>query len=124
MIETRCVDVLMPDVKHAGGLQETKNIAEAARASGLLIAPHNPSGPVASVASGQVSATLRNFYFLEYAWGEVDWRAQLLEPAERIEAGHLIINDEPGLGHRLNWALVNQHRRQQASSADSSKAQV
>ena len=122
--EQRVVDVLMPDVKHAGGLQETKNIAEAARASGLLIAPHNPSGPVASVASGQVSATLRNFYILEYAWGEVDWRADLLEPAERIEDGHLIINDEPGLGHRLNWAVVNQHRRQQASAADSSKAQV
>ncbi len=122
--EQRVVDVLMPDVKHAGGLQETKNIAEAARASGLLIAPHNPSGPVASVASGQVSATLRNFYILEYAWGEVDWRADLLEPRERIEDGHLIVNDEPGLGHRLNWALVNQHRRQQASAADSSKAQV
>ena len=122
--EQRVVDVLMPDVKHAGGLQETKNIAEAARASGLLIAPHNPSGPIASVASGQVSATLRNFYILEYAWGEVDWRAELLEPAERIEDGHLIVNDEPGLGHRLNWAVVNQHRRQQASTADSSKAQV
>jgi galactonate dehydratase len=118
------VDVLMPDVKHAGGLQETKNIAEAARASGLLVAPHNPSGPVASVASGQVCATLRNFYILEYAWGEVDWRAQLLEPAERIEDGYLVINDLPGLGHRLNPALVRQHRVGQASTADSSKAQV
>lgn len=123
-LERRVVDVLMPDVKHAGGLQETKNIAEAARASGLLIAPHNPSGPVASVASGQVSATLRNFYILEYAWGEVDWRAALLEPAEQIEDGHLILNDAPGLGHRLNWDLVNQQRRQRASAADSSKAQV
>lgn len=122
--ERHVVDVLMPDVKHAGGLQETKNIAEAARASGLLIAPHNPSGPVASVASAQVSATLRNFYILEYAWGEVDWRTALLEPAEQIEDGHLILSDAPGLGHRLNWDLVNQQRRQQASAADSSKAQV
>ncbi|MCB0127229.1 MAG: mandelate racemase/muconate lactonizing enzyme family protein, partial [Caldilineaceae bacterium] len=94
-LERHLVDVLMPDVKHVGGLQETKNVAEAARASGLLIAPHNPSGPVASVASGQVCATLRNFYILEYAWGEVDWRAQLLEPAERIEDGYLIVSDEP-----------------------------
>lgn len=122
--ERHLVDVLMPDVKHVGGLAETKNVAEAARASGLLIAPHNPSGPVASVASGQVCATLRNFYILEYAWGEVDWRAELLEPAERIEDGYLIVSDAPGLGHRLNPALVNQYRVGQASTADSSKAQV
>lgn len=123
-LERHLVDVLMPDVKHVGGLQETKNVAEAARASQLLIAPHNPSGPVASVASGHVCATLRNFYILEYAWGEVDWRAQLLDPAERIEEGYLVLSDEPGLGHRLNSALVNQHRVGQASSADSSKARV
>jgi len=123
-LERHLVDVLMPDVKHVGGLQETKNVAEAARASGLLIAPHNPSGPVASVASGHVCATLRNFFILEYAWGEVDWRAQLLEPAERIEEGYLIVSDAPGLGSRLNPDLVRQHRVQQASHADSSKAQV
>lgn len=109
-LEQHVVDALMPDIKHAGGLLETKHIAEAARASQLLIAPHNPSGPVASVASGHVSATLRNFYILEYAWGEVDWRKSLLEPAERIEDGHLVISEAPGLGHRLNMEQVDRHR--------------
>jgi len=117
------VDVIMPDVKHAGGLLESKHIAEAARMNQLLVAPHNPSGPVASVASGHLCATLRNFYILEYAWGEVEWRAQLLEPAEAIVDGHLLVSDAPGLGHRLNPALVMAHRRQHASAADSSKVQ-
>ncbi|MEZ4869821.1 MAG: mandelate racemase/muconate lactonizing enzyme family protein [Caldilineaceae bacterium] len=116
------VDVIMPDVKHAGGLAETKNIAEAARANQLLVAPHNPSGPVASIASGHVCATLRNFYILEYAWGEAPWRAELLEPGEQIVDGHLIVSDAPGLGHRLNPALVATHRVGQASGVDSSKA--
>ncbi len=109
-LDQHVVDALMPDIKHAGGLLETKHIAEAARASQLLIAPHNPSGPVASIACGHVSATLSNFYILEYAWGEVDWRAQLLEPAERIEDGHLVLSDAPGLGHRLNMVQVEPHR--------------
>ena len=121
--ERHVVDVIMPDVKHAGGLLESKSIAEAARINQLLVAPHNPSGPVASVASGHLCATLRNFYILEYAWGEVDWRAQLLEPAEAIVDGHLLISDAPGLGHRLNPDLVNRHRRQQASATDSAKVQ-
>jgi galactonate dehydratase len=121
--QSHVVDVIMPDVKHAGGLLESKNIAEAARMNGLLVAPHNPSGPVASVASGHLCAVLRNFHILEYAWGEVDWRAQLLEPAESIVDGHLLVSDAPGLGHRLNPALVAQHRRQQASAVDSAKVQ-
>jgi len=121
--QSHVVDVIMPDVKHAGGLLESKLIAEAARMNGLLVAPHNPSGPVASVASGHLCAVLRNFSILEYAWGEVDWRAQLLEPAETIVDGHLLVSDAPGLGHRLNPDLVKQHRRQQASAADSTKVQ-
>lgn len=115
------VDVIMPDVKHAGGLLESKHIAEAARINGLLVAPHNPSGPVASMASGHLCAVLRNFYILEYAWGEVNWRAALLEPAEQIVDGHLLVSDTPGLGHRLNPAMVALHRRPQASATDSTK---
>lgn len=122
-LERHVVDVIMPDVKHAGGLLESKHIAEAARMNQLLVAPHNPSGPVASVASGHLCATLRNFYILEYAWGEVAWRPQLLDPAEPIVDGHLLRSDAPGLGHRLNPDLVQRHRRQQASTADSSKVQ-
>lgn len=122
-LQRHVVDVIMPDIKHAGGLLESKHIAEAARMNQLLVAPHNPSGPVASIASAHLCATLRNFYILEYAWGEVDWRAQLLEPAEPLVDGHLLLSDAPGLGHRLNPDLVNQHRRQQASATDSSKVQ-
>ena len=105
------VDVLMPDVKHAGGLQETQNIASAARMSQLLVAPHNPSGPVATVASGHVCSTMRNFLILEYAWGEVPWRVDLIMPPEPIQDGYLLLSDAPGLGHRLNPQVVEAHRR-------------
>ncbi len=122
--QRRLVDILMPDVKHDGGLMETVAIAGAARAAGLLIAPHNPSGPAACAATAQVSCTLSNFVILEYAWGEVPWRAELLEPAERIENGYLLLPAGPGLGHRLNESVVAEHRRNSASSMDSSKAAV
>lgn len=104
------VDVIMPDVKHDGGLMETKRIAGAARMSNMLVSPHNPAGPVATAASGQVMSTVSNFLILEYAWGEVDWRAGLLEPPERIEDGYLLLPEGPGLGHRLNRAEVERHQ--------------
>ncbi len=113
------VDVLMPDVKHAGGLLETKNIASAARMSQLLVAPHNPSGPVATVATAHVVSTLSNFLILEYAWGEVDWRATLLSPAEPIKDGYLLLSDAPGLGYHLNPEVLMAHQL----TADSSKVE-
>jgi galactonate dehydratase len=64
---------------------------------------------------------LSNFLILEYAWGEADWRASLLDPAERIEDGYLVLPEGPGLGHRLNPDVLAEHRVEIASSADSSK---
>src|SRR5690606_10973931 len=107
----RVVDVIMPDVKHCGGLLELAEIAAAARMNNLLVAPHNPAGPLSTAATAQVVSTINNFYILEYAWGEVDWRATLLEPAERIEDGYLILSQEPGLGHRLNRKAIEAHSR-------------
>ncbi|MBN1582309.1 MAG: mandelate racemase/muconate lactonizing enzyme family protein [Anaerolineae bacterium] len=115
------VDVIMPDVKHCGGLMEAKNIANAARMSQLLVAPHNPSGPVATVATGHVASTMSNLLILEYAWGEVDWRANLLLPQEPIADGYLGLSDAPGLGYRLNPELLDQYRTSTPNAADSSK---
>jgi len=117
----RIVDVIMPDVKHAGGLLETHRIASAARMGQLLVAPHNPSGPVATVATAHVASTIRNFLILEYAWGEVDWRARLLTPAEPVQDGYLTVSEAPGLGYRLNAEVVAAHRRAEPRVADSAR---
>ena len=117
----RAVDVLMPDVKHCGGIAEMVNIAQAARLHNLLIAPHNPSGPVAGVAAAQAVAAIPNFLILEYAWGEANWRADLLTPREPVVDGYLRISDAPGLGYRLNPDVVAAHRLNMASMQDSTR---
>ena len=45
------VQVIMPDVKHSGGLLELTRIAAVVETDGVTVAPHNPSGPVATAAS-------------------------------------------------------------------------
>ena len=120
----RCVDVIMPDVKHCGGILELNEIAAAARMRQVLVAPHNPAGPLSTAAAAQAASTWPNFYILEYAWGEVDWRADLLTPPERIEDGHLLLSQEPGLGHRLNPQIVDAFGNASAGRADSSKVQI
>ncbi|MGN6811889.1 MAG: mandelate racemase/muconate lactonizing enzyme family protein, partial [Thermomicrobiales bacterium] len=91
-------DVVMPDVKHCGGLTDLLTIARVAEARGVGVAPHNPSGPVAMAASAHAAAALPQLRALEYAWGEVPWRPAVIMPREEIIAGELVLPDSPGLG--------------------------
>ena len=95
------VDYILPDVKHVGGITGLKKIATLADARNVMVTPHNPSGPVATAASVQCMASVPNFAILEYAWGEVDWRASLVSPPEKIIDGFIEVPDRPGLGITL-----------------------
>jgi len=101
-INAGCVDIVMPDVKYCGGMLEMKKIASLAEAAGLRVAPHGPAGPVGNIAAAHVCAGMANFLILEYSYGEVPWRAELIEPPERIEKGFLELASRAGLGIRLN----------------------
>ena len=105
----RTVDVIMPDVKHCGGLLELTRIAAVAENDGVTVAPHNPSGPVSTAASIQVCAVLKNFRLLEFQWGEVDWRHDVLNPPERFENGAIRVPERPGFGIELNERILRAH---------------
>jgi len=106
----KAVAVIMPDVKHCGGLLAMTHIAAMAAAHGVSVAPHNPSGPVATVASLHATAGLSNCEILELQWGEVDWRGELLGPPERIAGGQIEIPKRPGFGISWNEQLARKHR--------------
>ncbi len=124
MLQADAADVIMPDVKHAGGIQETWHIGHLAEAHNVAFAPHNPSGPVATVASVHVAACVQSFTLLEFAWGEAEWRAGLLEPPEEVVDGHIRVPNRPGLGHVLNSELLQRHGIGEPSALDSSKANI
>jgi galactonate dehydratase len=109
LCRSRAVNVIMPDVKHCGGLMELVRIAAMAEADGIEVAPHNPSGPVSTAASIQVCAVLKNFRLLEFQWGEVDWRNEVVQPSEVFERGSIAVPDRPGFGIALNDPVVRAH---------------
>jgi galactonate dehydratase len=109
LTRNHAVDVIMPDVKHCGGLLELTRIAAMAHADGVKVAPHNPSGPVSMAASIQVCAVLPNFNFLELQWGEVDWRKDVVNPPEVFREGTIRVPDTPGFGIELNDAVIRPH---------------
>ncbi|TLU99541.1 mandelate racemase/muconate lactonizing enzyme family protein [Dyadobacter luticola] len=110
LIANRAFDIIMPDVKHCGGIQELRFIAALAESTeNISIAPHNPSGPVSTAASVQVCASIPNFSILEYAFGEVPWRAELLSPVEHFDQGYIHVPDAPGLGHAFNAEVLKKY---------------
>ena len=86
-----------------------RNVCSTAATYDLEVAPHNMSGPVATAASLQVSVTLRNFSILEYCWGAVPWRADLVRGTEHVEDGHLILSGAPGLGIEWDGVAARRH---------------
>jgi len=106
LVRQHAVNVIMPDVKHCGGLLELTHIAAEAASEGLLVAPHNPSGPVSTAASLQACVSLPNVNYLELQYGEVAWRADVVAPPERFVDGQARVADRPGFGIELNDALI------------------
>ena len=101
LLRRAAVDYILPDVKHVGGITGLKKIATLAAARNVMVTPHNPSGPVATAASVQCMASVPNFAILEYAWGEVEWRASLVSPPEKIVNGFIEVPAQAGSGITL-----------------------
>ena len=101
-IQANAVNTVMPDVKYCGGMLELKKIAAMAEGAGLLVSPHGPASPVGNMAAAHVCATLPNFDILEFAFGEVPWRAETVEPAEDVSGGYLQVPNRPGIGYEMN----------------------
>ena len=100
------MDVIMPDVTIVGGISELKKVADMAHAYAISTAPHGPFGPVTIAAGVQTMLAHPGFMILEYAWGEVPWRHDLITPPETIRESRIVPSDLPGLGVALDREMV------------------
>ncbi len=102
-------DVVMPDVRFFGGVTELVALGPLAVEHQVSLAPHNPRGPVATLASAHAMTGCPAFSMLEYQYGECDWREALIGGAERVVDGALTLPDTPGLGGALDAELLAAH---------------
>ena len=63
------VDIVQPDLSHAGGISEVRKIAAMAEAYDVALAPHCPLGPIALAACLQVDAVSYNTVIQEQSMG-------------------------------------------------------
>ena len=111
LVTSGAVSITMPDIKYCGGVAEAVKAAAAVAHSGGRTSLHGPSGPISNLAGAHVTAAMAAAMPLEFGVYEVPWRAELIEPAERIEGGYLWFPGGPGLGARINPKVLRRYGR-------------
>ena len=95
------VSIITPDGLKAGGLTETKFIAELAGMYEKVTSPHNIASPIGTMAQAHLSASIANFGVLEFHGHDVPiWHNLVKKPI--IHKGFIEVTDESGLGVELD----------------------
>lgn len=98
------VDIVQPDLSHAGGISEVKRIATMAEAYDVAIAPHCPLGPISLAAALQIDFSCINALIQETSLGihyneELDLTDYLKDPEVfGLKDGFVALPTAPGLG--------------------------
>lgn len=98
VLERHAADFLMPDVTRCGGISELKKIATMAESYNVPVAPHNPNGPISTIASAHVVASIPNFFRQEFMLIDVPWRDTVLDSPLPVRGGQFHLSEKPGLG--------------------------
>ena len=106
------VDIVQPDLSHAGGITEVRKIAAMAEAFDVALAPHCPLGPIALSACLNVDACSYNAVIQEQSMGihynvgksVLDY---VLNPEDfKFTDGYVELPRRAGLGVEINRELV------------------
>lgn len=112
LLATGGIDIIQPDLSHAGGLTEVKKIAAMAEAHDIALAPHCPLGPIALSACLNVDASCYNAVIQEQSIGiHYNVGKSVLDyvtnPSDfQFTNGMAALPSKPGLGIEVNRQLV------------------
>lgn len=117
LLRTGGIDIIQPDLSHAGGITEVRKIAAMAEAYDVALAPHCPLGPIALAACLNVDACSYNAVIQEQSMGihynvgksVLDY---VLNPEDfTFIEGYANLPSRPGLGVEINRELVLEENR-------------
>ena len=117
LLEDGYVDIIQPDLSHAGGISECKKIAAMAEAYDVAVAPHCPLGPIALGACLQLDTCTPNAFIQEQSLGiHYNKGGELLDYLRnpeiyQYENSFIRLIQTPGLGVEINEEKVQEAAR-------------
>ena len=109
VLEKQAADIVMPDITRCGGISEMRKMANLAETYNVPIAPHNPNGPISTIASAHTMATVPNFFRQEFMVNDVPWRDGCLSHPLPVSNGFFEMPDRPGLGFDIDESVLLAH---------------
>ena len=101
LLEENAVRIVQPDICHAGGISELKKIASAAETYYVTVAPHNSNGPISTMASLHLDASIPNCLMQEVFVAFLPLYNEMLTEPIVIEDGYARLPEGPGWGTDL-----------------------
>lgn len=108
LLQDGYVDIIQPDLSHAGGISECKKIVSMAEAYDVAVAPHCPLGPVALGACLTLDSCTPNVFIQEQSLGiHYNKGGDLLDYIKdtsiyQYKDSYINLIDKPGLGVEVN----------------------
>ena len=104
LINMQALDIVQPDICLCGGVWELKKIAAMAEAQYMMVAPHNPMSPLATIINVHFAASTPNFLILEYHAPDTAPYKDLINEPLMVKQGYVEVPSKPGWGVELNEA--------------------
>jgi L-talarate/galactarate dehydratase len=101
MLEARSIDVVMIDLLRVGGITQWMKVAGMAEAFNLPVVSH-----LVPELHVHLIAAIPHGLTVEY----MPWTLRLYEETPRLEHGHLIVPDTPGLGLAFDQAALKRYQ--------------
>src|SRR3990172_477243 len=117
LFEQGYVDIIQPDLSHAGGILECKKISAMAEAYDVAVTPHCPLGPIALAACVQLDSCTPNVIIQEQSLGihynqGNDLLDYLADPKVfKFKDGYIDLPKSPGLGIEMNEEKIRERAR-------------
>jgi galactonate dehydratase len=109
-VDNKLLQVVMPDIKYAGGYTEIVKICKLTAAGGIEYSPHNPTSPLCTLASLHASAVAENFLIFEHQLAENErYDEVIIGKTPPLVDGCYEIPQAPGTGMQLNDDVVRAH---------------
>ncbi len=114
LLERQAVRIIQPDIARTGGITEFKKIAAMADTYYIPVAPHNPNGPICTIASIHACLSIPNFLILEFFEpDEAVFREMVVGGLRRDKEAVYPVN-APGLGVNITDEFLRKYRFDEA----------
>ena len=97
---------IQPDLCHCGGFNEGRKIAALAENSHVRVVPHNPNGPISTLAGVHLGACTASFEMLEYP-RQSEGEPPVFRNQPTAVDGYLEVPTGPGWGVEIDEDVIS-----------------